>query len=114
MLPLKYLEAERKHAVAFVSLLVVTLLPVPFGIGFLGKLLQAHFPSPFAGQILLGAVLMIGALPLLMLFGAAVWLAVARHFVPRAVAERFFLYPGLGVLSIASKWLFELAYGEAH
>jgi hypothetical protein len=46
-----------------------------------------------------------------MFLGAAIWLVVARRFVARSVAKGFFVYPGMGVLSRISEWMFVLAYG---
>jgi hypothetical protein len=40
----------------------------------------------------------------------SLWLAVARFIVPREVSEKFFIYPGFGIISDFSRWLFEQAY----
>lgn len=48
--------------------------------------------------------------PLLMCVGAACWLVVARRVIPRPIARAFFVYPGLGILSLVGEWIFVRAY----
>jgi len=53
---------------------------------------------------------MIAFMVMAMYAGAAIWLFVARHFISKAVARFFFVYPGFGILSKMSNWIFEQAF----
>ena len=81
------------------------------GVTALGLLLKHLFPMPTQLQIVIGASVLIAAIPWLMFLGATLWLVVARRFVARSVAKVFFVYPGMGKLSRISEWMFLLAYG---
>ena len=48
--------------------------------------------------------------PVLMFFGAGLWLVVDRYLVPHEFSGRFFIYPGFGIFSDISRWLFEWRY----
>ena len=111
MLPRVVTETQRRHPIASISLLVTVIAPAPVGITALGLVLKRLFPVPTPLQIAAGASVMLAAIPVLMFLGAAIWLVVARRFVARSVSRVFFVYPGMGVLSRISEWLFQLAYG---
>lgn len=114
MLHKEALEAQKKHPVAWWSLLVVTLTPMVAGISGLALLLKSYFPSPTGLVILAGGCLFIVAIGPLCLVGAFGWLLVARLFVPRAVARAFYVHPGFGILSRTSEWMFHCVYGREH
>jgi hypothetical protein len=103
---------EPRHRLASFSLAVATLLPVVVvfpAAGIYLDTLMDEIPLSLA----LFLLPMIGVLSFFLMFlGAGAWLAVARFVVPRKVAERFFVVPGLGIFSHVSQWLFELAYGR--
>jgi len=63
-------------------------------------------------QALLALPLIGIAIGVLMFAGAALWLVVARYWVPREIAAGFFLVDGVGWFSAVSRWLFEGAYGK--
>lgn len=110
--PKKTLEAQRKHPVAWWSLLLATLTPVVAGIIGLALLLKDCFPSPTGLVILAGCSLFLVTIGPLCLSGAFAWLLLARFFVPRAVVKAFYVYPGWGILSRASEWMFHCVYGR--
>jgi hypothetical protein len=111
MLPREITQTQRRHPIAWSSLLLALIVPLAVGVTALGLLLKHLFPVPTPLQIAVGASVMISAIPLLMFLGAAIWLVVARRFVARSVAMVFFVYPGMGVFSRISEWMFLLAYG---
>lgn len=111
MLPKKALEAQRKHPLAYASLLFVMLLPMVVGITALGLFLKSLFPSPDALHIAAGACVLILLVPVLMCVGAWCWLLMARRIVPRSVARTFAVHPGFGILSRVSEWMFVAVYG---
>jgi hypothetical protein len=111
--PRKPFAAQRKHAVAYASLMVTTLAPMVAGITVLGMLLKRLLPSPDALQILAGAGAFILLTPLLMCVGAYCWLVIARRVVDRSVAKAFFVHGGFGILSTASEFMFIRAYGAS-
>jgi hypothetical protein len=110
MLPKEAIAAQRRHPVASLSLLFATLSPMVIGITALGMFLKHLFCSPSILYIAVGASVLILFVPLLMCVGAACWLVVARRVIPRQIARAFFVYPGLGMLSIVSEWMFVRAY----
>jgi hypothetical protein len=112
LLPKKAVEAQRKHPLAYVSLLFAMLLPMVACITAAGLFLKRLFPSPGVLVILAGAFVFILLIPVLMCLGAACWLVVARRIVPRSVAEAFCVHPGFGILSRVSEWMFVSVYGE--
>ena len=111
MLPREITQTQRRHPIAWSSLLLALIVTLAVGVTALGLLLKHLFPVPTPLQIAVGASVMISAIPLLMFLGAAIWLVVARRFVARSVAMAFFVYPGMGVFSRISEWMFLLAYG---
>ena len=96
MLPPKAIEAQRRHPIAWWSLVGAMLTSVVLGITALSMLLKHLFPSPSQLLILAGAGLFILAIAPLMLLGAFGWLLGARRFVQRSVAGAFFIHPGFG------------------
>src|SRR5437667_9042174 len=108
--PKKAVEAQRKHPLAYASLLLAMLLPMVAGLTAVGLLLKRLFPSPNALVIIAGVSGFILLVPVLMCFGAAGWLVVARRIVPRSVAEAFCVHPGFGLLSRVSVWMFVSVY----
>jgi hypothetical protein len=112
MLPKKALEAQRKHPLAYASLLFAMMLPMIVGITALGMFLKSLFPSPDALRIAAGACLFILLVPFLMCMGAWCWLVIARRVVPRPVAKAFCVHPGFGILSRVSEWMFVAVYGK--
>jgi hypothetical protein len=105
--------AQRKHPVAYASLMVATLTPMVAGITVLGMFLKRLLPSPDALQIIAGAGAFIVLIPLLMCVGAFCWLVVARRVVDRSVAKAFFIHGGFGILSKASEFMFIWVYGAS-
>jgi hypothetical protein len=112
LLPNEALQAQRKHRLAYASLLFAMLLPMVVGITGLGLLLKRLFPSPDALHIAAGACAFIVTGPVLMFIGAGGWLLIARRKVPRSAAQAFFVHRGFGILSQASEWMFTAVYGE--
>ena len=112
MLPQEAIEAQRKHPIAWWSLVVAMLTPLVAGITALGMLLKHLFPSPTQFLILAGGGLFILAIPPFMLLGAFGWLLLVRRFVPRSVARAFFIHPGFGILSRVDEWMFVCVYGK--
>ena len=112
MLPKESLEAEKKHPLAWWSLLVTMLAPMVAGITGLGMLLKDRFPSPIGLEIIAGGALFIAVIPPLCLLGACGWLLFARRSVPRRVARAFFVQPGFGILSRISEGMFVFVYGS--
>lgn len=112
LLPKKAMEAQRKHPVAFASLLLARLLPMVVGLTGAGLLFKRLFPSPGAVVIFAGAVVFILLIPVTMCCGVACWLALARRIVPRSVAQALCVHPGFGILSRVSERMFAAAYGE--
>jgi hypothetical protein len=82
------------------------------GITVLGVLLKHLFPAPTLLPIRAGACLFILAIPPLLCIGAAGWLLLTRHIVPRSVTKAFFIHSGFGMLSCISEWMFVYAYGK--
>jgi hypothetical protein len=111
MLPKQVIDAQRKHPIAYGSLLLFTLAPMVVGVTVIGLLLKRMWPKPTGVEIVAGASFIIVSIPFLMLAGAAVWLVVARRIVPRPTAKIFFVYPGVGPFSRVSEWMFRRAYG---
>ena len=111
MLSKAAIEEQRKHPVAYALLLFAMLSPMVIGITAIGMLLKRWFPLPDFGHIAAGSCLFILAIPILMCVGAACWLIVSRRFVPRSVAQAFFVQPGFGILSSVSEWMFSVVYG---
>ena len=111
MLPPKAIEAQRRHPIAWWSLVVAMLTSMVLGITALGMLLKHLFPSPSQLLILAGAGLFILAIAPLMLLGAFGWLLGARRFVQRSVAGALFIHPGFGILSRVDEWMFICVYG---
>ena len=105
-------EAQKKHPVAWWSLLLAALTPIVLGITVLGALLKQLWPSPTAWQIVAGACVLIVPIPLFVCIGAAAWLLLARRVVPRAVARAFFVHSGFGIVSRVSERMFVSAYGK--
>lgn len=112
MLPQEAIAAQRKHPIAWWSLVVAMLTPAVAAITALGMLLKQLFPSPTQLLILAGGGLFILAIPPLMLLGAFLWLLVARGVVPRSVARAFFIHPGFGILSRVDQGMFTCVYGK--
>jgi len=112
LLPKEAVAAQRKHPLAYISLLFAMLLPMVAGIMGLGMFLNRLFPVPGGLVIVAGACVFLLLIPVLMCFGAACWLVAARRIVPRSVAEAFCVHPGFGILSRVSKWIFEAVYGQ--
>jgi|RifCSP13_3_1023840.scaffolds.fasta_scaffold114865_1 hypothetical protein len=108
----KPVAEQRKHPVAYASLMVATLSPMVAGITALGMFLRRLFPSPDALQITAGAGAFILLTPVLMCVGAYCWLVVARRVVERSVAKAFFIHGGFGILSRVSECMFIRVYGE--
>jgi len=111
MLPKDAAEAQKNHPVAWWSLLLAAIAVMAVGITLLGMLMKRLWPSPTVLQIVTGAGVFILPMPLFLLTGAACWLLVARHIVPRAVAKAFFVHSGFGIVSRVSEWMFVRAYG---
>jgi hypothetical protein len=107
----KAIEEQRRHPIAYASLLFAMLSPMVVGITVIGMLLKCWFPLPDFGHIALGACLFILATPILMCVGAACWLIVSLRFVPPSVAQTFFVQPGFGILSWVGEWMFSVVYG---
>jgi hypothetical protein len=105
-------EAQRKHPLAYASLMLAALVPMVVGITGLGMFLKRRYPLPDALLIVAGAGVFIVMVPVLMCGGAGLWLLIARRIVPRSVAKAFFVDAGLGIISTASEWMFVMAYGE--
>jgi len=111
-LPQAAIEAQRKHPLAWWSLVATMLTPMVAGITGLGLLAKHLFPTPTPLLILAGAGVFILAIAPLMLSGAFGWLLMARAFVPRSVARAFFIHPGFGILSRIDEWLVDCVYGK--
>lgn len=109
--PGKSIAAQRKHPIAYASLMVAALSPMIAGITVLGMGLRHLFPAPDALQITAGAVCLILLTPVLMCAGAFCWLVVARRVVERSVARAFFVHSGFGILSRISQSMFIRVYG---
>jgi hypothetical protein len=109
----KPFAAQRKHPIAYASLIAATLAPMVAGITFLGIFLKRLIPSPDALQIIAGAGVFIVLIPVLMCVGAFCWLVVARRVIDRSVAKAFFIQSGFGILSKASKFMFISVYGAS-
>lgn len=110
-LPKNAREAQRKHPLAYASLLLVMLVPMVTGLTALGLLLKRLYPSPNLLLVATGACAFILVVPILMCLGAWCWLLLARRIVPRPVARAFAVHPGMGILSRVSKWMFVSVYG---
>jgi hypothetical protein len=113
MLPKEMNVMQRRHRVAYASLLVATLLPMVAGITAFGTLLKRMFPSPDSLHIAAGAFAFILLVPVLMCLGALCWLLAVRRIVPRSTAEAFFVHGGFGVLSRVGEWMFKQVYGDS-
>jgi hypothetical protein len=111
MLPMKAIEEQRKHPLAYAFLLLAMLLPMVVGITAIGMCLKRWCPLPDFADIAAGSCVFILAIPILMCVGAACWLIVARQLVPRSVVKAFFVQPGFGILSWVSEWMFATVYG---
>jgi hypothetical protein len=111
ILPKNAIEEQRKHPLAYALLMFAMLSPMVVGITVIGILLKRCFPAPDLGRIAAGGCFFVLAIPILMCAGAACWLIVSRRFVPRSVAQAFFVQPGFGILSSVSEWMFAVVYG---
>lgn len=88
------------------------MLPIPVVFGALAVSAGEDLGELSLLQALLALPLIGIAVFLLIFAGAALWLVVARFWVPREIAADFFLIDGVGWFSAVSRWLFEGAYGR--
>jgi hypothetical protein len=103
--------SSRLWRAASLSLAVSCLLPVVVIFYLMGIWLDSHLPELTLVQVVIALPLIGLSIALLMFTGASVWLLFARHWVPRQLAETFFVVDGLGWFSTISHWLYKRAYG---
>jgi hypothetical protein len=105
-------EVQQKYPLAFASLMVAVLVPMVAGVTLAGMALKWLAPTPNVFQMVAGGCVLIVLVPVLICAGAFGWLVLARRIVPRPVAKAFFVYPGAGIFSQVSEWMFFRIYGK--
>ncbi|TVQ11771.1 MAG: hypothetical protein EA364_09715 [Balneolaceae bacterium] len=108
----KSIENSRIWKIASVSLAIWSLVPVPVFFLLMGLWIDSSPIEPSLILVLLFLPVVGLAIPALMYAGSAAWLIVAPYWVPREIAETFFVVDGLGWFSDVSRRLYLMAYGS--
>lgn len=93
------------------SLVALFFFTVP-AIIIVGRLLRRIWPEPVSWEILLGFLLFLLTMILGMLFGAFVFLLIAKRYVKKDILKIFYIYPGVPLISRLCALMFNWAYRD--